>query len=106
MERPTFTREDDAVNAVGDDKPAASPVHSVSSKEAEALGEKNAVDIGAVQLPAYTYDEERSGDEGRIQLETAEDIVTKVIDLEDDPTLNPWTFRMFFLGMLILITVS
>lgn len=31
-------------------------------------------------------------------LETAEDIVTHVIGVDDDPTLSPWTFRMFFVG--------
>jgi hypothetical protein len=31
-------------------------------------------------------------------LETAEDIVTHVIAVDDDPTLSPWTFRMFFVG--------
>jgi hypothetical protein len=31
--------------------------------------------------------------------QTAEDLVTKVIGLEDDPTMSPWTFRTFFLGM-------
>jgi hypothetical protein len=37
--------------------------------------------------------------EGDIKnLETAEDIVTTVIHVDDDPTLNPWTFRMFFIG--------
>jgi hypothetical protein len=29
---------------------------------------------------------------------TAEDLVTQVINVEDDPSLNPWTFRTFFLG--------
>jgi hypothetical protein len=31
-------------------------------------------------------------------LATTEDLTTQVIGLEDDPTLNPWTFRTFFLG--------
>jgi hypothetical protein len=31
--------------------------------------------------------------------ETAEDLVTEVIHATDDPTLNPWTFRAWFLGM-------
>jgi len=31
--------------------------------------------------------------------ETAEDLVTRVIGLEDDTTLNPWTFRAIFLGL-------
>ena len=46
-------------------------------------------------MPAYTDVE---GQEGEIHLDTAADIVTQVIDLEDDPDMNPWTFRMFFLG--------
>lgn len=47
-------------------------------------------------MPAYTDEE---GQEGEIHLDTAADIVTQIIDLDDDPTLNPWTFRMFFIGM-------
>lgn len=35
-------------------------------------------------------------------LETAEDIVTHVIDVDDDPTMNPWTIRMFVVGKSIL----
>lgn len=30
--------------------------------------------------------------------ETAEDLVTEVIHVTDDPSLNPWTFRTWFLG--------
>jgi hypothetical protein len=47
------------------------------------------------EMPVYT---DMEGQEGEIHLETAEDIVTHVIDVDDDPTLNPWTFRMFFIG--------
>ena len=32
-------------------------------------------------------------------LENAEDIVAQVITIEDNPSVSPWTFRMFFLGM-------
>jgi hypothetical protein len=32
-------------------------------------------------------------------VETAEELVTEVIHVEDDPTLNPWTFRTWFLGI-------
>lgn len=50
-------------------------------------------------LPAYDGEEfERT--RGEIA-STAEDLVTRVINVEDDPTLNPWTFRTFFLGTLI-----
>jgi hypothetical protein len=27
-----------------------------------------------------------------------EEIALKALHIDDDPTLNPWTFRMFFLG--------
>jgi hypothetical protein len=51
------------------------------------------------EVPAYTDVE---GQEGEIHLDSAADIVTQVIDLEDDPSLNPWTFRMFFIGTAAL----
>jgi hypothetical protein len=31
---------------------------------------------------------------------TANDIVTHIIRVEDDPTISPWTFRMVFLGIV------
>jgi hypothetical protein len=34
---------------------------------------------------------------------TARDLVTEVLLVEDDPTLNPWTFRTFFVGMGVSI---
>lgn len=34
---------------------------------------------------------------------TAMDLVTEVIHATDDPTLNPWTFRTFLLGMILSI---
>lgn len=32
-----------------------------------------------------------------------EEIALKALHVDDDPTLNPWTFRVFFLGLHILI---
>ncbi len=32
-------------------------------------------------------------------LSDAKDLVTHVIHVDDDPTLSPWTFRAFFLGI-------
>jgi len=29
---------------------------------------------------------------------TARELVTEILAVEDDPSLNPYTFRMFFLG--------
>lgn len=52
--------------------------------------------------PAYSDPEDLSF--GKIGvLENAEDIVTHVIHVDDDPTLSPWTFRMFFIGKLALL---
>lgn len=31
-------------------------------------------------------------------VETAKDLITQVLHVDDDPTLNPYTFRVFFLG--------
>lgn len=51
-------------------------------------------------LPVYEGDAVAGTHEATGIVETAEDLITRVIDLEDDPTQNPWTFRVFFLGML------
>lgn len=32
-------------------------------------------------------------------ISTADELVTHVIRVEDDPTVSPWSFRMVFLGM-------
>lgn len=44
------------------------------------------------------YDVEVLKSEPTRPLETAEDIVTHVIQVDDDPTMNPWTVRMFVVG--------
>ncbi|KAI4843790.1 OPT superfamily oligopeptide transporter, partial [Aureobasidium sp. EXF-8845] len=67
------------------------------------------------ELPAYHDSDEYSLHEGITSdyvarehkiVETAEDIVNQVLTVEDDPTLNPWTFRMFFLGFGLSIFAS
>lgn len=40
-----------------------------------------------------------SDDASGIVLHTERDIATHVITVDDDPSLNPWTFRAFFLGL-------
>ncbi|RDW59135.1 hypothetical protein BP5796_12059 [Coleophoma crateriformis] len=50
------------------------------------------------KLPVYAH-ADVEGQPGEIHLDTAADIVTQVIDLDDDPSMNPWTFRMFFIGL-------
>jgi hypothetical protein len=44
-------------------------------------------------------DSDEEGHDWNAPAETAEDLITEVIHAEDDPKLNPWTFRMWFLGL-------
>jgi hypothetical protein len=48
----------------------------------------------ADELPPYEAGE-------AVLISEAKELVTAVIHVEDDPTQNPWTFRMFFLGILL-----
>jgi hypothetical protein len=48
-------------------------------------------------LPGYEEDDAKR--RGSVVVTTAEDIVTRVLDVEDDVSLSPWTFRAIFLGM-------
>ncbi|KAF4340976.1 OPT superfamily oligopeptide transporter [Fusarium beomiforme] len=34
-------------------------------------------------------------------IESVEDFITKVLHADDDPSLNPWTFRMWFIGYIL-----
>jgi hypothetical protein len=34
---------------------------------------------------------------------TARELVSEILELEDDPTVNPWTFRMWFIGIGISV---
>lgn len=61
------------------------------------IGEPFAKTSG-IDLPVYEVDAAESRRDATGIVETAEDLVTRVIDLDDDPTQNPWTFRVFFLG--------
>lgn len=98
MERPSYTRHDtDAVPNEDEKKPYTTGVDIDSSSKDST---DKAHEAGIRELPAYHYhDTEAAIGEGEIgALETAEDIVTTVIHVDDDPTINPWTFRMFFIG--------
>jgi hypothetical protein len=33
------------------------------------------------------------------EVRSARDLVTEVLAVEDDPSVNPWTFRMWFIGL-------
>jgi hypothetical protein len=69
-----------------------------SEKSGEKGGDmKKVPSIREVPLPYYD-DAEALSKENAAPIATAEEIVTHVIHVDDDPTLNPWTFRMFFIG--------
>lgn len=100
--RPTYVRQDTdtAISLRNfDDK-------GESSKS--KLGESEQVDteFGGGKTDAHVdnqevlpqYDEEGQTLPQANNVNGAEDLVTQVLHVEDDPTLNPWTFRMFFLG--------
>jgi hypothetical protein len=57
----------------------------------EPMAEKTGTDLPVYERDSYAR--RRS-----TIVATAEDLITTVIDLEDDPTQNPWTFRVFFIG--------
>ncbi|KAL1627518.1 hypothetical protein SLS56_006342 [Neofusicoccum ribis] len=54
-------------------------------------------DVPSESPPPYEGERTRFGE--AIVIEDAKDLVTTVIHVEDDESLNPWTFRMFFLGI-------
>ena len=57
--------------------------------------EKGGANIHAT--PAYDVEAGES-DGHQLPVSTAEDLVTNILHVDDDPTLNPWTFRTWFIG--------
>lgn len=100
--RPGFVRaETDAADIIMVNLPESSTsTHSndktFNSNKDAGTDEESLSKVKSIP-PTYQSDEGIHGESNAI--ETAEDLVTKVIDLDDDPTQNPWTFRTFFLGM-------
>lgn len=80
-----FTDEKHPAHAWGDDGPEKVGAIVTSEKHPAHISGEDGVDPESLE-----------GETG--PLETAEDIVTHVIGVDDDPTLSPWTFRMFFVG--------
>jgi hypothetical protein len=102
MERPSFTRHDTDAVVNEDEKKPYGTTTSADHSSGEYRNSKESIGkgytAGTTELPPY-HDTEAAIGEGEIgALETAEDIVTTVIHVDDDPTINPWTFRMFFIG--------
>ncbi|KAI0256212.1 OPT oligopeptide transporter [Lactifluus subvellereus] len=64
-------------------------------------GEKRLdLDTSEKDLPVSIPDvESTTGNDATAVLRNERDIVTHIISVEDDPSLNPWTFRSFFIGI-------
>ncbi|KAG6371064.1 OPT oligopeptide transporter protein-domain-containing protein [Boletus reticuloceps] len=68
---------------------------SVSDEKSLQKDEKSCYTKADVEAPSSTPNDDASG----IILDSAREIATHVISVDDDPFLNPWTFRAFFLGL-------
>ncbi|KAI4736201.1 OPT superfamily oligopeptide transporter [Aureobasidium sp. EXF-12298] len=119
QQRPGFTRADTDMASAGIELEPSSSKKKVphsSGLEIETPDTKTGVVAGSVkEVPPYQNSDDYSIHEGTAGdyvaeehkvVETAEDIVLQVLSVEDDPTLNPWTFRMFFLGLGLSIFAS
>ncbi|KAG6915154.1 hypothetical protein DXG01_012971 [Tephrocybe rancida] len=82
--------------------PAQADPEQKGSFSDEKHDEKRSIDI-AESINGDVYDELRvidMGEDGKERpIETDIDVATRLISLEDDPTLPAFTFRMWFLGL-------
>lgn len=92
-----------------DIKPAAAGSDTSSEKLKNESSDKDGVEVSNVAyvLKGDRADADYAGEtpepeEGHV-VSSAKDIVTQVLSLDDDPSLNPWTFRMWFLGLGLAI---
>jgi hypothetical protein len=67
------------------------------SEKKSPLSEKDKI-ITAEAESKQSSDVEGGVENYNTPAETANDLITEVIHVRDDPSLNPWTFRVWFLG--------
>ena len=99
--RPGFERKDtDGISLEPVKASSSTRMDDDSERRNEEPKEGQFVDVNPIDPAIPAYDVENDGF-GRISqpVETAKDLVTQVLHVDDDPTLNPLTFRVFFLGM-------
>jgi len=72
---------------------AAISEHIVPSEKALSTSDKSLDRTGDVETATGDADSEEG------VLSNERDIATHVISVDDDPSLNPWTFRAFFIGI-------
>lgn len=64
------------------------------------LSSEKQTDFGTSEKVAHLKtDVESTTETDAAVLRNERDIVTHVISVQDDPSLNPWTFRSFFIGI-------
>lgn len=68
---------------------------AVPSEKALSTSDKSFDEKGDIE--AATVD--AGSEESAVVLTNERDIATHVISVDDDPSLNPWTFRAFFIGL-------
>lgn len=78
---------------VGDSK-GTYEIHDLTAKD----GTKVDISAGDVTSPPEYEDAGDGFAKVTEPVETAKDLVTQVLHIDDDPNLNPYTFRLFFLG--------
>ncbi|GAB7352500.1 hypothetical protein MBLNU459_g2902t1 [Dothideomycetes sp. NU459] len=80
-----------------------------SDKDWRKDGDVKSVKAGVTEVndapPHFEAEEENHFGEA-IVITDAKELVTTVLHVDDDPTLNPWTFRAFFLGAGLAIFAS
>ncbi|KIW33917.1 OPT family small oligopeptide transporter [Cladophialophora immunda] len=102
-QRPGFTRTDTDGIPLEPISPSSSSgnikkdAKSPGDSKADGVIDVKSVDILQESLPAYDPDNDGVA-HIKEPVTTAEDLVTQVIHVQDDPSLNPWTFRVAFLG--------
>ncbi|KAI9833358.1 MAG: hypothetical protein M1819_003753 [Sarea resinae] len=97
--RPGFARVDTDRGIAMDDMDHKSSSVDIGKPGFIDTGAKDGLKVSESARP----DSSEGGDEVQtgetMIVSTAEDLVTNVIHVDDDPSINPWTFRMFFLGI-------
>jgi hypothetical protein len=75
------------------------PVAQTSALDSEKdLYTKPEITYVADESPLFDASKEDHFGEATV-LNNAKDVLTHVLHVDDDPSLSPWTFRAFFLGM-------
>lgn len=97
--RPGYARSTTEGARVSLEDVSTAPVQPETEKVLDEKDLKNEADISTDSVPSYGEVVGETVESSAKVLETANDLVTQVLIVEDDPSINPWTFRMVFLGM-------